>query len=589
MLVNKLVLSQSKTTMGEKSKKIRLGWLVVIAVAIVVNVIGYYFYRRVDLTEDRRFTLSPYTKQILDSLGGQIKVVIYLDGRGLPIEFKRFRLAVRELLDEMKVYKGKTFQYEFVNPTDEKLSEKQRQKLYKDLANLGLMPLQYEEMSQGEAKKILIFPDAKIVYSYRQGDSVVSRETGVTLLNKDPNFQPTSQENINNSIQSLEYKFVNEFVKLLPHKTKTVAFIEGHGELPEVFVVDFERALANYYNVQRGRIGGKYGILDGFDAVVIAKPTKKFSKADKFVLDQYLMKGGRILWLVDGVNVDMDSILVYDKAFAFPAFTQELGIDDMLFKYGVRVNSDLLQDLYSSRIRLVAQGHEGREQYQSFQWLYFPILVSQNNHVINKYIDFIHTVFISSIDTVGKRPGLRRTVLLTTSPYTRIIKINFPYEILLSEVNLEPNKVLFNHSHVPVAVLVEGHFNSLFVGRIVRDLLPPGTHLIKRSKPAKMIVVADGDMARNEVTSDGRVMPLGFDRYSGMTFPGNKEFLVNAVNYLCGDEGLMKLRGRQFKLRVLDQKKVTAHYTMWQALGLGLPLVLVFLLFLAFRWWRKRV
>ena len=574
--------------MSEKSKKIRITWVLIILGLLLVNILGFYFYRRVDLTEDKRFTLSPYTRQVLDGLDGHIKIVIYLEGKNLPIEFKRFRLSVRELLDEMRLYKGKDLEYEFVNPTDETMSEKERQELYKDLGRLGLMPLQYEEMSRGEAKKILIFPDAKIVYTYRQGDSLVTKETGVVLLNKDPNFEPTSQENINNSIQSLEYKFVNEFVKLLPQKTKTVAFLEGHGELPEIFVVDFERELANYYNVQRGRIGGKYGILDGFDAVIIAKPTKKFSKADKFVLDQYLMKGGRILWLVDGVNVDMDSILVYDKAFAFPAFTEELGIDDMLFKYGVRVNSDLLQDLYSSQIRLVAQGPNGQEQYQSFRWLYFPILVSHNNHVINKYIDFIHTVFVSSIDTIGERSGLRRTVLLTTSPYTRVIKVNFPYEILLSEVNLEPNKRLFNQGNVPVAVLLEGQFQSFFSGRIVRDLLPSGEEMLKTSKPTKMIVVADGDMVRNEVTSQGKVMPLGFDRYSGMTFPGNKEFLVNAVNYLCGDEGLMKLRGRQFKLRVLDQEKVTSHYTLWQVVNLTVPLLLVLIIFLALRYVRRR-
>ena len=574
--------------MSEKSKKININWILIFLFLILVNILGFYFYRRIDLTEDKRFTLSPYTRQILHKLDGHVKIVVYLDGKNLPIEFKRFRLSIRELLDEMKLYKGKSFEYKFVNPTDEAASKAQRSKLYAELGRLGLMPLQYEEMSRGESKKLLIFPDAKIVYTYHQGDSLVRRETGVVLLNKDPNFEPTSQENINNSVQSLEYKFVNEFVKLLPHKTKTVAFIEGHGELPVIFVVDFERALSNYYNVQRGRIGGKYGILDGFDAVVIAKPTKKFSKADKFVLDQYLMKGGRILWLVDGVNVDMDSILVYDKAFAFPAFTEQLDIDDMLFKYGVRINSDLLQDLYCSQIRLVAQGPNSQEQYQSFRWLYFPILVTHNNHVINKYIDFIHTVFISSIDTIGKRPGLKRTVLLTTSPYTRDIKINFPYEILLSEVNLEPNKRLFNRHDVPVAVLLEGRFNSLFAGRIVTDLLPPGEKLLKRSKPTKMIVVADGDIVRNEVTSQGKVMPLGFDRYSGMTFAGNKEFLVNAVNYLCGDEGLMKLRGRQFKLRVLDQKKLTSHYTLWQVVNLSVPLLLVLLIFFAFRYVRKR-
>ena len=567
-------------------KKINYNYII-FAIIIVVNIIGYNFYRRIDLTEDKRFTLSSYTRQILDSLDGEVKISIYLHGKNLPVEFKRFRLAIEELLDEMKLYKNRNLDIEFIDPLSEDFTEKQRKVLYSHLAKLGLMPLQYEEMSRGETRKVLIFPNAKVSYTYRQADSLISREVGVVLLNKDPNFEPTSQENINNSLQSLEYKFVNAFVKLLPRKTKTVAFIEGHGELPEIFVMDFQRALADYYNVQRGVIGGQYGILDNFDAVIIAKPRRKFSKADKFVLDQYLMKGGKILLLLDGVDVDMDSILLYDKAFAFPAFTQVLDLEDMLFKYGVRVNSDLIQDLYSSTIRLVAQS-SGQEQYQSFRWLYFPILVSQNNHVINKYVDFIHTVFISSIDTIGKRPNIKRTILLTTSPFSRIIKINFPYEILLSEVNLEPNKKLFNKQNLPVAVLLEGQFPSFFSGRIVRDLLPAGQKIITKSKPSKMIVVADGDMVRNEVTSDGRIMPLGFDRYSGMTFSGNKEFLLNAVNYLCGDQGLMKLRSRQFILRVLDQEKVVEHYTLWQTLAMFVPIVLVLFIFVVFRLLRKR-
>ncbi len=588
-VVKKFTLSKDNITMGDFSKKNIRSAILLIIVLVAVNVLSFYFYRRVDITQDKRFTLSPYTKKVLKNLPGQIEITVYLSGRELPIEFKRFRLAIDELLAEMKLYRGRSFSYRFVNPLDKDMTEKERNMLYKDLASLGLMPLQYEEMAQGQLKKILIFPDAKITYTYRRGDSTIRKDLGVVLLNKDPNFEPTSQQNINNSIQSLEYKFVNEFVKLQEKKEKTVAFIEGHGELDEIFVVDFERALANYYNVQRGVIGGKYGILDDFDAIIIAKPTKKFSKADKFVIDQYLMKGGKILWLVDGVNVDMDSIIYYDKAFAFPAFPTELNIDDMLFKYGVRINSDLLQDMFCSTIRLVASSQGGREQYQSFRWLYFPVLVSRNNHVINKYIDYIHTVFISSIDTVGKRLGIKRTVLLTTSQFTRVIPITFPYEILLSEVNLTPNRRLFNRQNVPVAVLLEGRFNSLFAGRIVKDLLPPGQKVIRRSKPAKMIVISDGDMCRNEATSDGRVMPLGFDRYSGQTFAGNKEFLVNAVNYLCGDEGLMHLRARQFKLRTLDQKKLTEHYVLWQVLNLTLPLLIVFVIFLIFRYIRRRV
>jgi ABC-2 type transport system permease protein len=282
----------------------------------------------------------------------------------------------------------------------------------------------------------------------------------------------------------------------------------------------------------------------------------------------------------------MDSIIYYNKAFAFPALPEEINIDDMLFKYGVRINSDLLQDLFCSNIRLVSRAPNGREQYHTFKWFYFPILVSHNNHVINKYIDYIHTNFISSIDTVGKRPLLKRTILLTTSEFSRKIPVNFPLEITLDQVNNIPPKSAFNQQNIPVAVLLEGRFHSAFEGRIVKDMLPKGAKFIALSKPTKMIVVSDGDIARNEVTSDGRVMPLGFDHYSGLTFPGNKQFLVNAVNYLCGDKGLMVLRARQFKLRVLDKQKVANYYYLWQIINIFVPILIFVVISLLLTWKR---
>ncbi len=549
-----------------------------LALVVIINVLASSFYKRIDLTADKRFTLSPYTRDILKKLPGKIHVTVYLDGRKLPVEFKHFRLAIKDLLDEFKLVKGRDFTYDFVDPVSDRLSREEKQKMYEDFRSLGIVPLIYQETSQGEAKQIQIFPAAKVSYVYPQGDSILRQEVGINLLNKDPNFQPASEQNINNSIQTLEYKFVNSLVKFFTQKPKTVAFIEGHGELPEIFVLDFERELSQYYNVKRGVIGGKYGILDSFDVIIVAKPLKKFSKADKFVIDQYIMKGGKVLWLLDGVNVDMDSIIYYDKAFAFPAQVEQVGLEDMLFKYGVRVNSDLVQDMFCSTIRLVGQSPNGQEQYHTFLWFYFPVLVSHNNHVINRYIDYIHTVFVSSIDTVGKRPGLKRKVLLTTGEYSRILPVNFPWEITLDEVNTPPAKEAFNKKYVPVAVLLEGKFPSAFSGRIVRDILPRGQKKLDTSVNTKMIVVSDGDIIRNEVTSDGRIMPLGFDRYSGVTFNGNKQFLINAVNYLADDQGLMKLRSRQFTLRTLDKAKVDNYYYLWVVLSVILPLLVLALL-----------
>lgn len=564
--------------MNVKQKNV-VFFLVFLLVIVVINVLSSVFYKRIDLTADKRYTLSKYTKQVLDRLPGRIEVTVYLDGKNLPVEFKHFRLAIKDLLQEFKYYKGKDFSFKFLDPYSKKLTDKQREQLFKDFRDLGITALVYQEVSNAQASEQQIFPSAKITYTYKAQDTVAREEIGINLLNKDPNFEPTSQQNINNSEQTLEYKFVQGLLSFERKKDKTIAFLEGQAELPEIFVVDFEKTLSKYYNVKRGAIGGHYGILDSFNVVVIAKPMAKFSKADKFVLDQYLMKGGSILWLVDGVNVSMDSIIYYNKAFAFPALPSQLDIDEMLFHYGVRINSDLLQDLYCSTIRLVSQGQGGQSQYHTFLWFYFPLLVSKNNHVINRYISYVHTNFISSIDTVGKRPGLKRTILLSTSEFSRRIPVNFPYQITLDEVNHMPPKSVFNQKNIPVAVLLEGRFNSAFRGRIVKDLLPKGTKfLTKSSKNAKMIVVSDGDIIRNEVTYDGRVLPLGFDHYSGRTYEGNKQFLLNAVNYLAGDVAIMKLRARQFTLRVLDKKAVSNHYYLWVTLGILLPLIVLILL-----------
>lgn len=563
--------------MTVKQKNRVFFWIFVVFV-IVLNILASVFYKRIDLTQDKRYTLSPYTKQVLSQLDGKIHVTVYLSGSDLPIRFKHFRMSIKDLLDEFKLYMGKRFSYDFVNPMSRDLTPEQKKKLYEDFRNLGIVPLVYQEVSNVEAKQIQVFPSAKITFLTTKNDSIVRQEVGLNLLNKDPNFEPASEQNINNSEQTLEYKFVKAFLSFIAKKSKTVAFVEGHGELPEPFVLAFEKELSQYYNVKRGVIGGRYGILDSFNVVIIAKPLERFSKADKFVIDQYLMKGGSLLLLLDGVKVGMDSIIYYNKAFAFPALVSEIGLEDMLFRYGVRVNSDLVQDLFCSTIRLVGEAPNGQKQYHTFLWPYFPILVTKNNHVINKYIDYIHTNFISSIDTIGKRPGLKRTILLTTSEFSRKIPINFPYEITLDEVNHLPPKQLFTQKNIPVAVLLEGQFRSAFAGRIVKDLLPQNARFLPRSKPAKMIVVADGDIIRNEVSYDGKIMPLGFDHFSGKIFNGNKQFLINAVNYLAGDQGIMKLRSRQFTLRVLDKQRVSSQYFLWITLALVLPLLVMLIL-----------
>lgn len=586
IFLTQFVLERRKT--AKRKNIIRL--VAVLLIIIVINLISSFTFTRADLTAEKRYTLTDYTKKSLKNLDGQIFITVYLDGDDLPLQFKKFRNSVKELLSVFKVYSSQNLNYEFVNPTDESKSKNDRDLLYKELHNLGIVPIESSETNEGQATQTLIFPSAVITYTFydTKRDSLVTRRVGLNLLNNDPNFEQTSPENINNSVQGLEYAFVNEIVKLNKKTKPRIAFIEGHGELSQPYTIEMRKLLNEYYHVQGGEILGEYGVLDNFKAIIIAKPTSEFSKADKFVIDQYIMNGGKVLWLVDGVNVSMDSIYYYERSFAMPALTQSLKIDDQLFTYGVRINTDILQDAYSSSILLKGTSSTGEVRDHRYQWLYFPLLVTQNNHVINKYLDVIKTEFVSSIDTVGKNPEIKKTVLLTTSNMTRKIVVNMPLEVNFKEINDVPDQKLFTAKNLPVAFLLEGKFPSLFKGRMINNLIPNKSLFKDKSVDTKMIVVADGDIIKNVVKSDGETLPVSFDKYSLYNYYGNQQFIMNALNYLCDDEGLMSLRSREFKLRLLDQTIVEKQKSLWQIFNLFVPIAVIVLIGLVLYFVRKR-
>ena len=571
-------------------KKSILTLSVAIIVLILINVVSSKIFTRIDMTAEKRYSLTDYTKTTLKNLPGKVLVTVYLEGNDLPLQFKKFRSSVQENLSIFKVYGKGNFEYKFVNPTDDGMSQEKRKELYNELYRLGIVPVENSEIVEGKSTKTMIFPAAIISYSFKNlnNDSVITRKIGINLLNNDQNFEQSSPQNINNSVQTLEYNFINEIKKITTSKVQRVVFLEGHGELQESFVIGIERSLSEYYDVMRGQIGGRYGCLDDVEVVVIAKPTKPFSEADKFVLDQYLMKGGKILWLVDGTNVSMDSIYNFGKAFSMPANSARLNIEDQLFTYGIRINTDIIQDFNCSTIMLKGVSSTGEERNHWYKWWYFPLLATHNDHVINKYLDLIRTEFVSSIDFVGKDSDVEKTVLLTSSQMTKHFKVNFPLEIDFKEINYVPDPKSFNSGEKPVAVLLEGKFKSLWKGRIVNKMLPPGAKFLEKSKDTKMIVVADGDIAKNVVKSNGEVFPIGFDKYSMYSYDGNKQFIINSLNYLCDDEGLMSIRSREFKLRLLNKDKITNEKTKWQIINLFLPIVIVILLGLTFYYIRKR-
>ncbi len=561
--------------MKVKSKilKLIISYIIIIIAAYLLSV----KFLRFDLTSEKRYTLSKYTKNILRNLDDKIYVKVYLAGDGLPVTLKKYQRDIKEELDEFKIYAGDNLDYEFIDPSESKDKEV-RFGLYKTLTDKGLLPIETTEVSEGGKTSVkMVFPGALISFK--------EKEIAVNLLQNTAGTVPESEENVNYSLQSLEYELTNAIQKLSRTQKPEIAFIKGHGELNEYEVMDISSVLSEYYTVKTGRIGGQPGILDGFKAVIIAKPVREFSEQDKFVIDQYIMQGGNVLWLIDGTNTNLDSLFTASYTMALPL---DINLDDMLFQYGVRVNKDLLTDKFSSAIGITLEGPDGKPYIKNYPWYYFPVIVSDNKHVITKYIDYIKTEFVSTVDTVGYDKNIRKTVLLKSSEYTKQDPI--PAKIELSMVNNMPSDNEMHGGKKNIAVLLEGKFVSCFKNRPVEKYFPDLRYsdVILESKPAKMIVVSDGDIIRNEVSRDGRPYPIGFDRFTRHTFNGNKEFILNAVNYLCDDEGLMTIRSRELKMRLLNHKIVSENRFLIQLINVVLPVLLISLFGIAVYFIRKR-
>lgn len=568
--------------MNKKKNKIKniIKLSIIVAILFIVNIIASQYFKRIDLTNDKRYTLTPFTQNFLINMNGSLYIKVYLDGDELPIGFKRMRNEIRQQLREFKVYAKNKLEFEFINPTKNEDKEV-RFGIYKQLYNKGLTPVEIKQQTEGQSSNTLIFPSAIVTYSVNvsyqdengnEKDTTIIKELGVNLLKKDPELPPESEENIFKSIGGLEFEFINAFNKLSKINKPQIAFIEGHGELPEPNLIDINTTLYEYYDVRRGKIDGKHGILDGFKAIIIAKPTKKFTENDKFVIDQYIMNGGKVLWLIDGAIADMDSLINYP---VFASLPLELNIQDQLFKYGARINYDLIKDISCAPIQLATGTKNNQAQFQVFNWQYFPVLLSENNHPVTKYLDYLRTEFISSVDTVGLSEDIKRTILLTTSKYSK--KMNLPHPISFESINEKPNPSQYNNPNIPIAVLLEGNFESVFLNRQISNYTASPEKFIKNSKKTKMIVVGDGDIIKNELNQKGEPYPLGFDRNAQFTFKGNKEFILNAINYLCDEDGLMTIRTREMKVRLLDKEKIKKQRVLWQSINTLIPIISIVL------------
>jgi len=536
--------------------------LIALAIVLLISYLGSYFFIRLDLTAEKRFTLHPSTKELLGKLDDVVFVKVYLEGDDLPIGFKRLQKSVKEMLDELGIYANANLQYQFVNPLEKATDSKSQQKIMEELMMRGLQPTDLQERTkEGKVSKKRIFPACLISYK--------GREIAVNLLKNIRNVD--ADENLNNSIQSLEFELTNGIRKLSRGNPPKIAFVQGHGELPEPFIRDFALSLAEYYHVEQAYIGGETDSLFKYTVLVIAKPQKPFSEADRFAVDQFIMQGGKVLWLIDGVVADMDSIYMGTML----GMQNDVQLTDQLFKYGVRIEPALVQDMRCASIGVNVAMPGEQPQIEAMPWLYYPLIVTKNNHPVTKYLNVLLMPFASTIDTLDdKNPLVDKTVLLTSSEFSRQVGFNIPQPIELEFIQASESE--FRERNIPVAVLLEGTFQSVYKNLTVNDLVKKrGKKFKNSSTDTKMIVVSSGDMIRNEMTMDGEMQPVGFNPYTRQFFAGNKEFLTNAINYLCDDEGLMSIRSREIKLRLLDKKAVSANYTFWQLLNTLVPILII--------------
>jgi ABC-2 type transport system permease protein len=558
----------------------------VLLILVLINLIGSMIFTRFDLTSEKRYTLSPSTEKILQNLDDIVFFKVYLEGE-FPAGFKRLQNETKELLDEFRA-RNKNIQYEFINPSANE-NVKERNDTYQLLIEQGLQPTNLQVKTKSGLDQQVIFPGALV--SYREN------QTAIELLDAQMNVPPEAV--LNNSIQNLEFKFVNAIQKISRKKKPAIAFIQGHGELDKKETFDIANTLAENYLVDRVSINGQvnalvrrtlvdsttneYRVLPRYAAIVIAKPDSVFSPKDKFIIDQYIMYGGKVLWLIDPVFASMDSIQMQESTVAVANNT---GLQDQLFTYGVRLNQNLVMDLVAMSIPLRTGQIGNQPQISFFPWYYFPLVTSFEKHPIVKNLNTIKTQFVSSIDTI-KSVKVDKTVLLQTSPYSRLIPV--PSLISLATTREKPDERLYHGPPQTVAILLEGVFQSDF-----RNRVPPTLSSAKEigfkehSQPTSMIVVSDGDIIRNQFHyREGYPLPLGYDQYTRETF-GNKDFILNALNYLTDGEDLISIRSRELKLRLLDKSKVNNHKTAWQVFNLLAPVVMVLLIGLILIWLRRR-
>lgn len=550
--------------MNAQTKKNILPFLLLFAVIIVINIVGNFYFKRFDLTQDKRYTLSESTIKLIENIEEPVFIDVFLEGN-FPPEFKRLQNETRQILEEFRSHNSNLI-FQFTNPLED---ESQAQQYVEELIKLGFMPTNINSNKKGKKELIQIFPWAIA----NQNEKSVR----VPLLIN--NFGNSPSENINSSVQLLEFAFADAITKITTEKKKRIAVLKGNGQLADKYQADYLLNLREYYQLGEFNLDSLQDNpqkilenLNRFDAALIVKPTEAFSDNEKYILDQFVMKGGKSMWLIDKVVADIDSLQNENNATL--AYPRELNLDDLFFKYGVRINYQLVQDLLSTPI--TAQSAQGDVP---IDWLYSAIVKSENNHTINKNINLIKLEFSNTIDTL--KNGVKKTVLLKSSPQSKAV--GAPLELNLYEFMDELDEQSYNKGNQNLGVLLEGKFTSGFKNRVkpfqVKTNLDEG-------QENKMIVIADGDIVNYNYVNK-KPLNGGIDQWTQQVY-GNKEFLLNAMNYLLDDSGLINIRNKEVKLAFLDKEKVEKDYTFIQLLTVGLPILLLFLFAVLFAYLRKR-
>jgi len=554
---------------------IQLG--ITLVLVVVVGLMAEIKFFRIDLTSEKKYTLSQPSRLLLRELEDVVFVKIYLDGE-LPAEFVNFRKSIRELMDEFRAYGGEKVQYEFINLYDEP-DEGIRNRMIGELYDRGLTVTNIQVRdSEGGSSTRIIFPGAIIAYG--------PFELPVNLLKNNPTL--SHELNLNNSIQTLEYEFARAIHSLTMEEVPRIAFIEGHGELDSLQTHSLMDELKNFFQVDRGYIRGNVEALLNYQALIIARPEQAFNEADKFAIDQYIMQGGKVLFFLDPVHPFADSL----SAGTTVALANQVGLEDLLFKYGVRVNYNLVADLQCNYVPVNTAPAGEQARFTMMPWVYHPLLAGPVTHPVTRGLNYVMSQFASSLDTLSDNTGkVRKTVLLATSQASR--KRDVPLYINMEEITVQPDPALYDAAYLPIGVLLEGEFESFYKNYPVPEgVLPSDWELIPQGVSSSLFVVTDGDIAANEVQFEQgafRAQPLGYDRYTQQTF-GNREFIMNVINYMTDKTGLMELRSREFKLRLLNKEEISQKPLLlkWKLINTLLPLLLVLISGLVIQVVRRR-